>query len=322
MAKTKYTAAQRRAYAARMKKSKTRYGKKPATRSRRQAYKPSVKKATVRSLMPLAEGRKRTFVDFDTNYLAVEWNVNIPKSSQVWARENAYESQSQQLTSNGFTGNTLFMRYINAHYQLSFETIRLNAQPVVMRVLYGWCKAPYQQPLLASGNAARMNTNGVRYVWNPDTFVEQKLKEVFDNNLPVNDPKVFKLKHNRQYYLGGKTIQTNVPGSGPGTTETQLQTLRQKMDFYPKWSPQRKFHMIPVQFGVSTTVKPDEYDFTNYQDGAYWTPDPSNNKELWIPFFAIRIQNIGEYGVKPDGSTDITSYPKIINKDTTYFLDL
>ena len=80
--------------------------------------------------------------------------------------------------------------------------------------------------------------------------------------------------------------------------------------------------MIPVQFGVSTTVKPDDFNFADYKTGAYWTPSPNKNGELWYPFFAIRFNNVAEFGVNQKGEADITAYPKMISKNTTYFLDL
>lgn len=304
------------------KKQKRNYKKNNKKRGKR-AYKPANKKAQIKDLMPLAEGRKRSWNNFDTSYLAQEWTVQVPNSWEVCAREAAYESTNYQNTSNGFTGNTLYCRYINSHFKILFETVKLNPQPVVMRIIHGWCKAPYQQPLLAEGNAARVNSNGVAYVWNLETFVKQKLVEVFSGPMPVNDPKVFKLNYNKTFYLGGRTISTEVP-SGGGSSKAQDQTFRNEIDVYPKWAPQKKYHMTPVQFGVSTTAKPDDFDFTNYKaDGAaYWTPDPNKNGELWTPFVAIRFNNVSEFGVNPDGSTSTTAYPKIISKNTTYFLDI
>lgn len=293
--------------------------------ARKKAYKPRVKRATIKQIMPMAEGRKRAWNNFDTSYLAEEWRVQVPNSWEVCAREAAYENTNYQNTSNGFTGNTLFCRYINEHVKIGFETIKLNPQPVVMTVMHGWCKAPYQQPLLAEGNAARINANGVSYVWNLQTFIKQKLSEVFSGPMPVNDPKVFKLNFRKEYYIGGRTISTTVPNPDPTKAPiAQEQTFRKEIDFYPKWTPMRKYHMIPVQFGTSTTVKPDDFNFTDYTaDGsAYWTPSPNKNGELWYPFFAIRFKNVSEFGVDQSGSVDITKYPKIISKNTTYFLDL
>ena len=297
--------------------------RKKAPARRKNAYKPAQKRATIKQIMPMAEGRKRNWNNFDERYLAEEWTVQVPNSWEVCARENAYEGTNYQNTASGFTGNTLFCRYINEHVKVNLESIKYNAQPVILRIMYGWCKAPYQQPLLAEGNAARKNANGVAYVWNLETFVKQKLAEVFTGPMPVNDPKVFKLFSNKEYYIGGKTISTTIPNSDPTKAPVAVdQTLRKEINFYPKWAPQKKYHMTPVQFGVSTTVKPDDYDFTNYKDGAYWTPDPNKNEDLWTPFFAIRFRNVSEFGIDPSGATSTTAYPKIISKNTTYFLDL
>lgn len=302
------------------------YRKKPAAkrqyRKKTNAYKPANKKATIAKIMPMTEGRKRSWTE-PTRTLAEEWTVQVPNSWEVGAREGAYESTNYQNTENGFTGNTLFCRYVNEHVKISMETIKYNPQPVVMRIIHGWCKAPYQQPLAAEGNAARKNANGVSYVWNLETFIKQKLAETFTGPLPVNDPKVFKLNFNKQFYFGGRTISTTIPNADPTKDPTAVnQTFRKELDFYPKWSPQRKYHMIPVQFGVSTTVKPDDFNFADYKTGAYWTPSPNKNGELWYPFFAIRFNNVAEFGVNQKGEADITAYPKMISKNTTYFLDL
>ena len=78
--------------------------KRPARKrrgARKNAYKPSNKKATIKSIMPMAEGRKRAWNNFDTSYLAEEWTVQVPNSWEVCAREAAYEATNYQNTSAG-----------------------------------------------------------------------------------------------------------------------------------------------------------------------------------------------------------------------------
>lgn len=314
--KKKYTAAQKRAYAKRMARKR---GTKLGGRNR---YNYNNKKALARALQPVAEGRSMSFISPTQVDLATEWHVTIPNSWEMMPREGALETQPEQLTSKGFTGNTLFSRYINQHFQINFEKISHIATPVDMRVMFGWAKIPYATQFQAVG-ATAVNTQGVLTSYNPEEFIQLELEKQYSGFLPTNDPKKFKLMYNRTHYIKGSQTtglisKVGVPGVLPARTQ------RKELNFKPTWKPQRKYHMMSatkVTGSSALGVKPDDYFPTGMDAQGFWTP--SNTKqELWFPFLAVRFLNYNDYGYNSAGETDTEAYPAFVQKNTHYFYDL
>lgn len=313
MAKT-YTAAQKKAYAKRMAASRKKKGNK-------KRYNYGNRKALAKALQPIAEGRQISFAGADLLPLNSEWHVTIPNSWEMLAREGALETQPEQLTSRGFTGNTLFSRYINQHFQINFEKIAHIATPVQMRVLYGWAKLPYSTQFQAVGSTA-VNAQGVLTSYNPEDFISLTLENQFSGHLPVNDPKKFKLMYNKEHYVKGLTIAGLTDKLGTPTLNTSC--MRRELNFHPQWKPQRKYHMMSatkVTGSAAEDPKPDDYFPTGMDAQAFWTP--SNTKqELWYPFLAVRFENWDSFGYNALGSTDANAFPEYVQKNTHYFYDL
>lgn len=307
----------KRQYKKKTTKRKTTYNKK-------KAYKPRAKKATIRSMMPVAEGRKYSVQTTSPFTLATEWLVNIPDSWQKMARENSLENQPRANTSNGFTGKTLFSRYLNQHIQINFDNISEIQTPVRMRVLYGWAKTPYNTQFQSVGTDPE-NAQGVLPGYNPELFIQQQLEDIWSGFLPTNDPKRFKLKYNKEFYLKGSqgsAVLFEASGSGTDAVETTCINRRQ-LNFYPKWTPNKKYHMVPATEAVSTPAESSVPDGFFDDPQTFWTPSNTKNKNLWFPFFAIRFMNYTDYGRNPkSGDVDISVYPHLVQKNTHYFLDI
>lgn len=297
---------------------------------KRRAYKRKNRKAVARAIAPIAEGRKQswggteltTLLPSDTPELTDNtWIVNIPNAWEQYARENALETQPNQLTDRGFTGSTLFCRYINQHMQINFEKITHIATPVQLRVCYGYAKIPYATQFQAVGTTDR-NANGVVVGYNPESFIESQLRLQYADLLPTNDPKKFKMFHNKVYYIKGSSIPgmntKDSAGFGP-------RNLRREMNFKPSWKPQKKYHMMPCTRVVgsgATGLKPDDFfPATPGANTTFWTP--SNTKqELWYPFFAFQFINKDDFGYNETGDPDTNAYPQYVQKNTSYFYDL
>jgi len=300
--------------------------KKRTTYKKKNAYKPRVKRATIRTIMPMAEGRKYSVQTTTPFALAQEWLVNIPNSWQKMAREQSLEDQPRANTSNGFTGKTLFSRYLNQHIQINFDNISEIQTPVRMRVLYGWAKTPYTTQFQSVGANAE-NPQGVLPGYNPESFIQEQLEDIWSGFLATNDPKRFKLKYNKELYISGKqgsAVLFEEDPSGSGTVAVESTCInRRQLNFYPKWSPNKKYHMVPCTEAVSTpgeNATPDGF-FDDPQ--SFWSPSNTKNKDLWFPFFAVRFMNVTDYGRNPKtGEVDISVYPHLVQKNTHYFLDI
>jgi hypothetical protein len=122
------------------------------------AYRAPAKKAMARRIAPIAEGRRLTFTNTSSAHfmgpnLSVEnWFVSIPDTWNHMYRENFLDTLPKQPSSQGFTGKTLFSRYLNQQLKIRFNTINHYTQPVDVHVCYGWCKVPYVTPLQPTGS--------------------------------------------------------------------------------------------------------------------------------------------------------------------------
>ena len=311
------------------KKYQKRRGRKPAAKKRvakKRPYRRNNRMAVARSLNPIVEGRKLVVAANQTTLLAADWTVIIPNSWEKMPRENALEGQPEQLTSSGFTGNTLFSRYINQHLQINFDRINHISAPVNMRIMYGWAKIPYvTQYQAVGGNVAGVtrNAQGVLVHYDPTAFVKQALEIQYDGLLPVNDPKKFKMFHNKEYFIRG--VQgSGIEFDGMGQPLEMNRINRRVLDFYPKWKPMKKYHMMSataVGGSGSETVKPDDYFPVSPAVQGFWTPD-NLKQELWYPFFAINFKNHDDYGRDSDGAIDTSAVPNYVQKNSHYFYDM
>ena len=80
--------------------------------------------------------------------------------------------------------------------------------------------------------------------------------------------------------------------------------------------------MMSAQRGANATTKPDDAVLSLPATGAFWTPSPNENQDLWIPFYAIRFRNWDEFGLNAAGSVDVNAWPTLVQKNTHYFLDV
>ncbi len=293
------------------KNQKKKNTKKP---NAKKAYKPRVKRATIKQIMPIAESRKVSFLNTTPTVIAAEWTVKVPNSWETMMREAAYESTSQQNTSQGFTGRTLFSRFLNQQLRINFEAISHNGNPVEFRVMAGWCKIPYTTASQAGG-VTSTNAQGVMNHYNPEAMIHQQLYKQFSGFLPTNDPKKFKLVLNKNYYVKGISIPMAETNSG---NKLDYRCVRRELNLKHSWAPNKKYHMIPAQRDADAGTKPDD---GNAGD-VFWTPSPNKNGELWIPFWAIRFRNFNEFGVGPTGQQDNNAYPVYVQKNTHYFMDV
>ena len=297
---------------------KKRVSRKTTTRK---VYKKNYKKATAKILQPIAEGRKFTNQTIDPAMIAQEWNVLVPGSWLSMVREEALATRPRQNTSNGFTGNTLFSRYLNMHVRMNFNGISQYSNPARFTVMYGWAKVPYTTQFQAVG-AEDLNNQGVLVAYNPTSFIQEQLDDIWSGFLPVNDPKRFKLMYHKTFYHKGVQGDGNVYDAADDEMKEVVQVNRRDLNFYPKWRPNRKYHMMSATTlagSPSENVKPDDF----FEDNkGFWTPSNIKNGNLWYPFFAIRFLNPLDYGRDGDGSVNIHAYPHIVEKNTHYFYDL
>lgn len=302
--------------------------KRPAKKN---AYKPSNKRALVKSMMPVAEGRKLVHTHLSPKYLAAStdenWQVFIPNSWLNNYRESFLETLDSAPTSQGFTGKTLFSRYVNQKINCYFDNIEHINVPVKLEVISGWCKVPYITNLQSLGNAAQRNQNGVLINYTPAEMISRELANTYGVEFPVNNPKKFKLKFKRNYNIAGRTIESTGTGGGQ-----DIDVVRKELKLRFSFTPNKKYHMTSATIGngVNTQgayIKADDgqpaYVSTEpTDDHAFWTPSHLNNQDLWIPFTAIQIKNPTQFGVDKMGQHIPTAYPYIVRQDSHYFLDV
>ena len=289
--------------------------------NKKKVYKRNYRKQTAKMLQPIAEGRKYTLQTTAPYKCAQEWNIIVPDAWEKMVREDALATRPRQNTSNGFSGNTLFSRYLNMHVRMNFDNIAHYSNPVRFTVLAGWAKLPYTTQFQAVG-AEDLNDQGVLVAYNPTHFIHEQLEDIWSSFLPVNDPKRFKLKIHRTYYIKGTQGDAMVYNPTKQEMDEVVHINRKELDFYPKWSPQKKYHMMSATSLAGSSaedVKPDDFFEANQ---GFWTPSNTKNEGLWYPFFAIRMLNSGDYGRNTDGDVDTNAYPTLVWKNTHYFYDM
>ena len=237
---------------------------------------------------PLVETKKKssagnlTFGDY--------YNVVIP---------DCYEVQQQGLMEADVIGSSIFAKYLNSQFQITFAQDEIQAlnQPIVLQVLWGWCKLPENIPptKAAAGQPAGAN-DGVVHEFAPQDHIKEYLRSIFDPRvtLPKNDREIFKLKHNKEYHLIGNQIVFD----DQATSSTGILRYRKPLNFYCKWKPMRKLKLEPV---------------TPNDSGAASHLSPCNKPGQWIPFFAC----INKTNATATGD----AAPICLTNSTFYFTD-
>jgi len=286
--------------------------KKPV--KRKNPYRARNKRAMAKQIQPIAEGRKLGFINTTSpKYLAEvvgleNWQVIIPETWRQMYRENFLETLPGQPASQGFTGKTLFSRYLNQQIKIRFTNIKHNSIPCSFHVVYGWCKVPYITALQSQGSDSSTNPNNVLIQHDPSTMIQRLLSKMYSVTFPTTDPKQFKLMYNREFQVRGETI-TTTSTTQQGQVVTS-QCVRKDIDYRITWRPNTKYHMRPATKGDGSDgkpppdndLKPDDA-YVAYQNTgipsttAYWTPSSKTNGDLWIPFFAVQLKNAGDYGL-------------------------
>lgn len=232
------------------------YMRRPKRKRRGNPYK--YRGRLVRARAPIVECKKK--VSAGTLQFGDYYNVVIP---------DCYEVHTQGLQETNVIGNQIFGKYLNSQFQITFaqDAIQQLNQPIVLQILYGWCKLPENiAPTKAEAGQPAGANDGVIHGFSPQTHVENYLRSIFDPRvtLPKNDREVLKLKYNREFNLVGSQIIWH---------EDEYKTLRfrKPLNFYPKWKPMRKLKL--------ETVTPNA-------TGAATHLSPCNKPGQWIPFFA------------------------------------
>ena len=96
------------------------YRKRRATNNRgKRPYNRNYKRQTAKIIAPIAEGRKAVFLNTASAIKVTGpseddgWQVIIPQTWQHMYREQFLETLDKSPTSKGFTGNTIFSRFLN-----------------------------------------------------------------------------------------------------------------------------------------------------------------------------------------------------------------
>lgn len=288
------------------------------------AYKPQNKRNVIKMLAPIIEKRKYQLIKEDTpTLLNSQEMILIPDVWEKMTREDEFHSDPTQLTSRGFTGNTLFSRFLNYQQIIEFDAVSQIPYPVELEQIVGWFKTPYLTTEESAGLVAR-NNQGVIFNHDMNNFILRKMKNMLNDKFSTIDPKVVKVLHRKVYNVRGQSIDT---ADGPGTGfETEV--IRKPLRNTYTWRPNRKYHMRPatlVDGATASAYKPDD-------PNVYWTPSPVKNQDLWIPFVFFRFRNIDKFGKRRGDETleppedpwvpDATAYPHLYHKETHYFTDL
>jgi hypothetical protein len=307
----------------------------------RKAYNKNYKKQTAKILQPIAEGRKlgfsRTlsakFLGPSADPTIENWNVVVPESWDNMYRENFLDTLAGQPSSVGFTGKTLFSRFLNQQIKIRFNTISHYTQPVDLHVCYGWMKIPYVTPLQSIGSAAATNTNGVLIAHNRREQISRSLSKMYSVMFPITDPKQFKMLYNKEFQVRGTTVEGLDPDDPSLPAVNRI--VRKDLDYKISWTPNTKYHMRPATHGDGNNanpppgneLRPDD-GFTNFKvatppdTASYWTPSAKNNGDLWTPFFAIQVKNASTYGRDEEGNSCMECYPNLFQQNKHYFYDL
>ena len=241
-------------------------------------------------------------------------------------RENFLELTPQAPTSKGFTGNTLFSRFLTQQIRIKMDQIYHIGVPPQFHVVWGWSKLPYITAPQAIGTG-QTNTNNVLISHDREEQIASSLAQMYNQMFPTTNRKQFDLKYNKMFQVNGLSINT------PGLPASQL---RRDLIYRLKWSPNTKYHMRPATSGDGNddsmppvALKPDDGDINTAfgpnnvdQYTSFWTPSSKNNGDLWTPFFAIQLRNPSQFGKDKEGGADTNAYPVLYQKNTHYFYDL
>lgn len=311
-------------YGKRPVKRNTRRPRKNRKNAKKRAYAPRRKQAVMKMLAPVVENRKYQLIQEDEPILlSNEHTVIVPDVWEKMQREDEYHSIGSQLTSRGFTGNTLFSKIVNHQQIIEFDAVSNIPYPVELEQIVGWFKTPYLTTEESAGLDHR-NPQGVVFNHDMSNYIGRKIQNMLQEKFSSLDPKVVKVNFRKRYTIRGQDIDT-VSGV-PGNFETEV--IRKPLRNTFTWKPNRKYHLRPATIADGNTAasyKPDDAQ-------VYWTPSPVKNQDLWIPFIFYRFLNKDKFG-KRRGDTsasppedpwvhDATAYPHLFHKQTHYFTDL
>lgn len=283
-------------------------------------YNSSRKVNVLKMLQPIVENRKYELESSQAVTLTGQYNITIPDVWEKMQRSDEWQTQDRQLTQQGFTGTTLYSKYLNLQSIVEFDSINHINVPVRISVIQGWFKTPYLTEAQSSGNNPT-NAQGVLHSVNMSTFIGNQLQGMLQGRFSNLDKKRVVIKFQKEYDVRGVSIETEDGAGGIDVT-----TERKPLKHYFTWKPNRKYHMRPAT-SISeelsyATVKPDD-------PNAFWTPSSTKNNDLWVPFVFHRFYNSGDFGHTKtvDETTgqytlDANLNPKLWLKQAHYFTDI
>lgn len=300
-----------------------------AVKKRNNAYKPANKRNVMKMLSPIIEKRKYQLIQDDNPILLnSEHTIIVPDVWEKMQREDEFHILDSQLTSRGFTGNTLFSRIVNHQQIIEFDAVNQIPYPVEMEQIVGWFKTPYITQAESLGQDSR-NGQGVTYGHNMSVYIGTKIQNMLKDKFSNLDPKVVKINFRKRYNIKGSTIETE----NHDATGFEMEVIRKPLRNTFTWKPNRKYHMKPACLQdqqTSATYKPDD-------PSVYWTPSSLRNQDLWVPFIFYHFRNHDRFGKKrgdtvgnpnqgippePEWIEDVNAYPHLFHKQTHYFTDL
>lgn len=237
---------------------------------------------------PIVETKKKSSAG--TLQFGDYYNVVIP---------DCYEVHQQGLLEQDVIGSQIFAKYLNSQFQITFaqdEIQQLN-QPIVLQVMYGWCKLPENiAPTRSAPPTPPGPNDGVVHGFSPQEHVKNYLTEIFNPNvtLPKNDREILKLKFNKEFHLIGSQIVFD----DQATSSSGILRYRKPLNFYCKWKPMRKLKLEQVSPNAT---------------GASTHLSPSNKPGQWIPFFACIN--------KTNSTATGDAAPICLTNSTFYFTD-
>ena len=115
---------------------------------------------------------------------------------------------------------------------------------------------------------------------------------------------------NKSYYVKGISIPMDTIPATPGAaTKLKYRTVRREINIKHSWAPNRKYHMSPQQRATDSELTPNDGVVATPDMGSFWSPSGYKNEDLWMPFYAIHIRNISEFGKNEEGGADINTNP-------------